>query len=291
MRFQPALSQVDSLLHASLIPLLDDNFEGFIEQRKVQQLLLTHHLTIDKLMLALLPIATSFSQPRISGFEVGAIALCDEGNLYMGANLELAQLPLNHSVHAEQSAISHAWLRGAKKLVKIAINYSPCGHCRQFINETFEGAETLIILPKREIAPLKQYLPYGFSPKDLGKTEQLLNSKAVDLHYDSEDPLVISAIDAANNSYAPYSGNYAGVALEMVDQRIFTGRVAENAAYNPSLMPMHVALSALNRSGYDCGDIQRAVLVESSDGKLSLANNSLDALHSVTEIELEHLVL
>ena len=51
---------------------------------------------------------------------------------------------------AEQSAISHAWLSGEKALAAITVNYTPCGHCRQFMNELNSGLDLRIHLPGRE---------------------------------------------------------------------------------------------------------------------------------------------
>jgi cytidine deaminase len=61
------------------------------------------------------------------------------GNLYFGANMEFPGTTLQQTLHAEQSAVSHAWLRGEKQLTAITVNYTPCGHCRQFMNELNSG--------------------------------------------------------------------------------------------------------------------------------------------------------
>lgn len=57
---------------------------------------------------------------------------------------------MQQTVHAEQSAISHAWLRGETSLRAITVNYTPCGHCRQFMNELNSGLALRIHLPGRE---------------------------------------------------------------------------------------------------------------------------------------------
>ena len=48
----------------------------------------------------------------------------------MGANIELNCAALSHTVHAEQSAISHAWLAGEKSITDIIVNETLCGFCR-----------------------------------------------------------------------------------------------------------------------------------------------------------------
>ena len=62
----------------------------------------------------------------------------------------------------------------------------------------------------------------------------------------------------------PGTGTFAGCALLTSDGRIVAGRCAENAAYNPSVSPLQVALSNLNMSGArDVGRrITRLALVE-----------------------------
>ena len=52
-----------------------------------------------------------------------------------------------------------------------------------------------------------------------------------------------------------------------------------------------MALSNLTRHNRDFGEIRRAVLVESSQGKISLVGAAMDALHAVAAIELEHIVV
>lgn len=58
-------------------------------------------------------------------------------------------------------------LRGEKALRAITVNYTPCGHCRQFMNELNSGLELRINLPGRAPHTLGDYLPDAFGPKDL----------------------------------------------------------------------------------------------------------------------------
>ena len=83
----------------------------------------------------MLPIAAARAYCSISDFHVGAIAEGNSGAVYFGANIEIQGVQLGQTVHAEQSAISHAWMKGETGLKNITINYTPCGHCRQFMNE------------------------------------------------------------------------------------------------------------------------------------------------------------
>lgn len=64
-----------------------------------------------------------------------AIGLGETGRIYVGVNLEFPNLPLHHSVHAEQFLIANAVAHGERGLKRITVNAAPCGHCRQFIAE------------------------------------------------------------------------------------------------------------------------------------------------------------
>ena len=79
----------------------------------------------------------------------------------------------------------------------------------------------------------------------------------------SNDPFVLEAEAAAKKSYAPYTENFAGCAIKTVGGKIYAGRYAENAAFNPSLSPLHTAIICMNMDNFDLANkITRAVLVE-----------------------------
>lgn len=290
-RFINCISQLPATLSEALIPLLNADFAGHIDAQQLASLVEKSGLAEDALLLALLPVAAAFARPPISEFYVGAIAKGKSGDIYMGGNIELQGEALFHSVHAEQSAISHAWLSGESQIVDVVVNFSPCGHCRQFMNELVEGAKVNIHLPEQKAQPLAHYLPYAFGPSDLDITTPLLSKQCHELSLDSSDPMIIEALDHASLSYAPYTGSFAAVALETADGATYCGRYAENAAFNPSMLPMQMALSTMIRHNRDVSEIKRAVLIESSQGKISLVGATMDALHSVAAVELEHIVL
>ncbi len=170
----------------------------------------------------------------LSHFNVGAIARGVSGRWYFGGNMEFLGATMQQTVHAEQSAISHAWLRGETSLRAITVNYTPCGHCRQFMNELNSGLALRIHLPGREAHALEHYLPDAFGPKDL-EIKTLLMDEQDHGYPVSGDVLTQAAIQAANRCHAPYSHSPSGVALELKDGTIFSGSYAENAAFNPTL--------------------------------------------------------
>lgn len=268
-RFHAAFAQLPASLQSALQPLLaDEHFPAMFSAQVVEALKHQTGLNDDALAFALLPLAASCAHTDLSNFNVGAVARGVSGNLYFGANMEFAGTTMQQTVHAEQSAITHAWMRGEKGLVSVTVNYTPCGHCRQFMNELNSGVELLINLPGRKPATLGEYLPDSFGPRDLDITTLLLDE--IDHGFVLQgDELNQAAIVAANRSHAPYSKAPAGVALALCDGKIISGSYAENAAFNPSLPPLQAALNVLSLSGYDYSEIQRAVLAERADAPLT----------------------
>ena len=131
-----ALSLLPAELASALKPIIEDsNFDSTISPEQFECLLSTTHMTDTELRLALLPLAASYAVVPISNFYVGAIVRGTSGRLYFGANMEFENASMACTIHAEQSAISHAWIKGEVGIKDVTINYSPCGHCRQFMNE------------------------------------------------------------------------------------------------------------------------------------------------------------
>ena len=106
-----------------------------------------------------------------SNFHVGACALYDTGNYYVGCNVENASYGL--SLCAERNAMSNAIVAGEKgKLVKIAVyskdraNCMPCGACRQWMAEFKKDDNLQIVLEsensKCAVFTIEELLPYGF---------------------------------------------------------------------------------------------------------------------------------
>ena len=232
----------------------------------------------EDLMLRLLPLARLYSAAAISGFGVGAIAKAwmpvksNEFALFLGANIEFPAQALTQTIHAEQCAVVNAWLQGAGRVETIAVTAAPCGYCRQFLYE-LDGGQNLKILidrkPGEKATPqtLSEFLPQAFGPRQLGQSTGLMARPAqpdgLRLQPSSNDPLVKQAWSAANQSYAPYSRNCAGIAVQTGKGSVFTGRYVENAAFNPSLSPLHTALVQMNMDRLDGHHpITRAVLVE-----------------------------
>jgi cytidine deaminase len=105
---------------------------------------------------------------RYSNFQVGAAVLAKDGNIIKGCNVENASYGL--TMCAERTALFKATSEGYKPgdfeaiaIAASADDFSPCGACRQVINEfgdnivvIFEfGGETVV-------TTLASILPYNF---------------------------------------------------------------------------------------------------------------------------------
>lgn len=225
------------------------------------------------LMDDLLPAARAKAIVPISGFAVGAVARGRSGALHLGSNLEFPGHPLNASVHAEQAAVVSAWMRGEHGIDVLATTETPCGHCRQFLNELASAEDLTVLVHGKAAVRLSDLLPAAFGPSDLGISAALMRSDPQPLQLASPDShngdeagaaLVAEALEAAQRSYAPYSKTYSGVALGLADGSVRTGRYAESAAFNPSLSPLQIALSGLALDGIPFAAIRAAALVETA---------------------------
>lgn len=221
----------------------------------------------------LLPEAAARAHAPVSGFAVGAVAVFaarDGGlGLALGANLECTGAPLAATVHAEQAAVHLARRHGAVRLLALALDAPPCGHCRQFLLETESADQVRVLLPGAREHALAELIPHPFGPARLAGAPGLFTAPrlALRLRDDSSDALVLDAFDAARAAYAPYSRAPAGVAVLHPDGRSFQGATLESVAFNPSLGALSAALSAMamgRAAGTPCALPVRVVLVEAA---------------------------
>ena len=269
LRFHTAFSGLAENLRTALAPMLaDEHFPAMLNAGQVATLQRASGMDEDELAFALLPLAAACARTDLSHFNVGAIARGVSGSWYFGANMEFLGATMQQTVHAEQSAISHAWLRGEIALSSITVNYTPCGHCRQFMNELNSGLRLRINLPGRAPHTLGDYLPDAFGPKDLEIKTLLMDEQDHGFAL-TGDELSQAAIRAANQSHTPYTHSPSGVSILCRNGQIFSGSYAENAAFNPTLPPLQGALNLLSLSGFNYQDIQRSVLAERPDAPLT----------------------
>lgn len=99
-----------------------------------------------------------------SGLQVGAAAVCDDGRMVTGCNVENASYGL--SLCAECILAGQLRLTGGGRFVAVACRASagqllmPCGRCRQLLIE-LGGVECLLDTP-HGVRPLRDLLPDAF---------------------------------------------------------------------------------------------------------------------------------
>jgi cytidine deaminase len=251
-------------------------------------------LTPYELMDKAASFAACYALPIVSGFYVGAVVMASSGTVYIGANIEFPTMALPFTIHGEGSALTHAWVSGETGLASIAVNAAPCGYCRQFLYELENGAKLPVVLDNDlGGTPLGDLLPQAFGPSDLGIQGGLMTTTTPRPYELLAPPTELSAaaLAALNWSYAPYTSDFAGIALLYDDAEgtIVTGRYAENAAYNPSITPLATALSYANLHGLREASIVEAVLVEPLDA-IGQKGMTIDLLGAVApNVELQWL--
>ena len=254
--------------------LNEPGFGGQIPASDAKALADTEGRTVDDLMTELLPLAQTYARPPLSNYRVGALVRGASGSLYLGANLEIAGQALGFAVHAEQSALSNAYMHDEQGVDSMAVSAAPCGLCRQFLTELSPEGEILVLMAGRPPVPLSSLLPMAFGPKDLGLRHGAFPVRQVELalSHGAPDHLTAAALAAARKSYAPYTKAHSGIAIGTQGGRLYKGSYIENAAFNPSLPPFQVALASLFLAGEDSGAISRVVLVEVKGAAMSHAS-------------------
>ena len=244
--------------------LENKTFDGMISAEDVEELAGLINEDYIGLMLELLPFASQFSKPEVSKFKVSAFVQGESGNVYIGNNIEFAKESQTFAMHAEQGGMINAFYHMEKGIKYVVASYIPCALCRQFMNETCSADSLKIILPGRVTYNLEDLYPHSFGPQDLAIKEPLFFNKrrALKLLNNSVDNVTLKALTAAENSYAPYTENYAGVAIVLNDDRIVTGSVIENVAFVINHNPLSSALVILNIMNISFNRIKKVVLVE-----------------------------
>lgn len=288
-RFEQLMSEKNcEITNAIIEQLIRQDFHGQLSYGVVDELCEKFKRSRIELALFCILIAACYAVTPVSHFNVGAVAIGKRGDFYFGANQEFLGECMQQSVHAEQSAISHAWLAGETLITDVVVNYTPCGHCRQFMNELNGAANLKVHLPHSQDNLLQSYLPDSFGPKNLGIEKVLFDDQPQQFDV-TGDKLQQAAIVAANTSYAPYSKSFSGIALQ-VGERIICGKYAENAAFNPTFLPLQSALNYRLFLGLADVPVERIVLAEAKGSLSSFAMTQALAT-SLFGVDIEYISL
>ncbi|MGQ0715913.1 MAG: cytidine deaminase [Pseudonocardiales bacterium] len=108
--------------------------------------------------------AAAFGYCPYSGLRVGAAALCDDGRVVTGCNVENASYGV--TLCAECTMAGQLRLSGGGRFVAVACRSGigellmPCGRCRQVLQEL--GGPDCLVDTSRGVRPLRELLPDAF---------------------------------------------------------------------------------------------------------------------------------
>jgi cytidine deaminase len=114
-------------------------------------------------------VAAASAYCPYSGLQVGAAALCDDGRVVTGCNIENAAYGV--ALCAECTMAGQLRLTGGGKFVAVACRSGegellmPCGRCRQIIYEL--GGPGCLVDTPRGVLTMREVLPDAFGPEDL----------------------------------------------------------------------------------------------------------------------------
>jgi cytidine deaminase len=113
--------------------------------------------------------AAGLAYAPYSGLRVGAAAVCDDGRVVVGCNVENASYGL--TLCAECTMAGQLRLSGGGRFVAVACRSAtgellmPCGRCRQILYE-LGGPDCLVDTPHGAL-PMTEVLPDAFGPDQL----------------------------------------------------------------------------------------------------------------------------
>ncbi len=118
-------------------------------------------------------VAKKFANARYSNFAVGAALQSEDGQVFIGSNVESSSYGL--TMCAERVALFKALSEGATKFVRIVVVTDtgtptpPCGACRQLLHDYAPGVE-IVLAGKSDsfqIFSLDDLYPHPFGEGDL----------------------------------------------------------------------------------------------------------------------------
>ena len=120
-------------------------------------------------------VAAGHAYAPYSAFPVGAAALAVDGSIHTGCNVENASFGL--TVCAERAAVIAAISAGHREIAAVAVSApkrsgtTPCGACRQFLNEFRPRASDMVIVLDDGALGVKvrleELFPHAFGPRNL----------------------------------------------------------------------------------------------------------------------------
>ena len=118
-------------------------------------------------------VARRFAKAKYSNFAVGAALQTEDGQVYVGSNIESSSYGL--SMCAERVALFKALSEGADAFTRLAVVTAsdppapPCGACRQLLHDYAPGIEIVLVGKKDEpvLTSLDELFPRPFGEGDM----------------------------------------------------------------------------------------------------------------------------
>lgn len=265
----------------------DKEFEGVFPKELVEKMKENHvceneEQTIIDALTPLMYMASSYAFCQCSQFPVGGCCYCKEsGNAYIGFNMEASKQWIQYTVHGEQCTLNNAFIHGEKQVDLIVISFTPCGFCRQFLNQLKNREELIIhIITLKKTFRLPELLPFDFRPSDLPVIEfpdpnKFTITKEGD---DCDEEMIQKVVECAKQSRLDNLLCYLAVGLITKDKKLVVGNYIENCAHNPSFHPMNGAISQLALRGKDLSDVEHVITVEYDKSEFQFGTSYLNIL-------------
>jgi len=281
MRFQPSLDTTLERLPKVMAIILRARLKAGgwlgtlrLEASEAAEIESIADMSRRELMVMLLDVASALAQNQPEGEHIGAIVEGRSGGLYIGSPLSWKGAQIKFSVHGVQAAVLNAWHHGEKSLAGLMVEVPPCACCRQFLRELQSWKSLYVVqaidgpfsLKKGALKDLNlsndglrleglkgYFLANNKEPVSLGKST-------------STNELITKAAEAATMSYAPYSHNYAGLALRTKRGDMHVGSYVETVESVAGILAVEAALVDLALGGGALTDVSEMVLVETRGG-------------------------
>jgi cytidine deaminase len=197
---------------------------------------------------------------------------------------------LSQSSQANFASKATDWL--SNQFVVAAIREgSPCGACRQIIND-FSGPDTIILIDDMQdgvLFRMSDLLPWGFKfgPKSVLPEEDVVDAKAIEASVESGHITLDDAAKlSAGNSYH-FSDKYlkSGTAIECLDGRVYIGSSIMNSCTGLNIKSMRAAISraivdgAIERNGPEFIKNMAVSLLQGQKAASPLQGLDIDLIH------------
>jgi cytidine deaminase len=247
-----------------------------------------------EISLLMLGLGTALSRTTDPAQQVAAVIEAGSGALYLGIRLDWQAAHIRLSLHSVQTALLSAWNYGETSIKSLLVETLPCAACRQTLRETPSWPTLKLSVAQDGLYSLDSgaITEHALSRRHLREvsiTGGLLRPpkrRFTIRHRDNE--LAELACRAAELSYAPYSQNFAGVALRTAQGTVHAGRYAEIGVSSLSILAIEMALVDLALAGRDTVDVAEIVLVESR-GKVAQFSLTQDVAHLLGDVPFEFL--